>query len=520
MRYHNLFENSSEFLFTLDLKGNFTDVNKAAEVLTGYTKPELLKMNFKDYTPRKDHKKLFKNFFHIYKTGTPLHDYPIEAVMKDKSVKHFETTFSLMRKGGEIIGYQGTSKDITERKRAEESLRLALENTETILEEIPVGVVIISKDRKIKRINYTALKMSGEENADNILGKDCGEYLCPAQQTECPILDKMQQVDKSERIFRRKDGKEIPIIKSVTEINLDGEDILLETFIDITERKQAESQRKATLKALWESEEKLKTILKSTDDVIFQISPTGFIKYVSPSVESWGYKSEDLIGKHLKKTTPLSEVPKALKIMKSIMSGEVIDLLEMNQIDVNGNIIPVEIRITPVRKEGKIIAMQGVMRDITERKKAEEEIKENEDRYRQIYQFSPDSVIIHDMDMNILDVNNKAVEELGYSKKELLKKTIYELHPETEQKHSAQVLDVMKKKDMLNVETKFVRKDGSVFLAEATPCKYKLGSKTIIHVVIRDITERKQAEDKIRVERDKLQLLMDGLSQTKIGVDV
>jgi len=120
IRYHNLFENSSEFLFTLDLKGNFTDVNKAAEDLTGYTKSELLKMNFKDYTPKKYHKKLFHTFFNIYKTGTPLHDYPIEAVMKDKSVKFFETSFSIMKKGGQVIGFQGSSKDISQHKKAEE----------------------------------------------------------------------------------------------------------------------------------------------------------------------------------------------------------------------------------------------------------------------------------------------------------------------------------------------------------------------------------------------------------------
>ena len=119
IRYHNLFENSSELFFTLDLKGNFTDVNKAAKIITGYTKSELLKMNFKDYTNKGIHKKLFHTFFNIYKTGTPLHDYPIEAVIKDKSVKYFETTLSLVRKAEEIIGYQGSSKDITERKQAE-----------------------------------------------------------------------------------------------------------------------------------------------------------------------------------------------------------------------------------------------------------------------------------------------------------------------------------------------------------------------------------------------------------------
>jgi len=61
---------------------------------------------------------------------------------------------------------------------------------------------------------------------------------------------------------------------------------------------------------------------------------------------------------------------------------------------------------------------------------------------------------------------------------------------------------------MLNVETKFVRKDGSVFLAKATPCKYTLGSKTIIHVVIRDITKRKQAEEQIKTKNLFLESLI------------
>ncbi|MDP8241901.1 MAG: PAS domain S-box protein, partial [Candidatus Celaenobacter antarcticus] len=147
--------------------------------------------------------------------------------------------------------------------------------------------------------------------------------------------------------------------------------------------------------------------------------------------------------------------------------------------------------------------------DITERKQIEEVLKDNEDRYRQIYQFSPDSVIIHDMDMNILDANNKAVEEFGYSKEELLKKKIFDLHPETELKHSAQVLDAMKKKEMMTVETEFVRKNGSVFLSESTPCKYTLGSKSIIHVVIRDITEKRKIEEDIKKRMNELEIFND-----------
>ena len=123
IKYHGLFENSSEFLFTLDLKGSFTDMNKAAEILTGYSKSELLKMNFKDYTPKKDHRKLFRTLSNIHKTGKPFQNFPVKAIMKDGAIKYFETSFTLLKKGEQIIGFQGSSKDITDRRMAEEALQ-------------------------------------------------------------------------------------------------------------------------------------------------------------------------------------------------------------------------------------------------------------------------------------------------------------------------------------------------------------------------------------------------------------
>ena len=133
-RYRGLFENSSEFLFTLDLRGNFTNVNKAAVKLTGHTKAALLKMNFKDYTPRNNHRNLFRAFYNVFKTGKPLKDFSVKAIIEDKTVKYFEISVSPLKKGDEIIGFQGTSKDITERKRAEEELRQSLERLQKTLE--------------------------------------------------------------------------------------------------------------------------------------------------------------------------------------------------------------------------------------------------------------------------------------------------------------------------------------------------------------------------------------------------
>jgi PAS domain S-box-containing protein/putative nucleotidyltransferase with HDIG domain len=137
--------------------------------------------------------------------------------------------------------------------------------------------------------------------------------------------------------------------------------------------KKSEIELTRTGEELQKSEETLKTVLENINDVVFQLSPLGIIEYISPKVqELYGYKPEELVGKHLKKTTPARQVPKALKILKSTISGKPVKNFEIEQIDSNGKIFYMEINITPVKKNGAVIAVQGVMRDITERKRAEE----------------------------------------------------------------------------------------------------------------------------------------------------
>ena len=126
-----------------------------------------------------------------------------------------------------------------------------------------------------------------------------------------------------------------------------------------------------------------------------------------------------------------------------------------------------------------------------------QQFQENKNIFKQMFQFSPFTIIIHDMNMNILDVNKMAVEVFGYSREELLQMKVSDLHTKEELEHSFQVLENVNKKDNLNVETSFVRKDGTVFYAEATPFKYKLGNNQLIHVYIQDITSRKEDEIKL-----------------------
>ena len=136
--------------------------------------------------------------------------------------------------------YNQTANALSASTVSRHELEKANENTKIILENAPFGVVIIGKDRVIRWANNSAVKMCGVEKIETLLGSYCNSYFSVAKKDECPILDKGQKIDSSERTLRRHNGVEIPILKTVREIVWDNETVLLETFIDDTERKKSE----------------------------------------------------------------------------------------------------------------------------------------------------------------------------------------------------------------------------------------------------------------------------------------
>ena len=118
----------------------------------------------------------------------------------------------------------------------------ALQRFETIWEHVECGICIIDAEtRKILDINPVAARMFGDDK-EKIIGKRCHKFICPAEACSCPIMDKGQSVDRSERKFIKADGQAIPIIKSVAKIQYNGRLALLESFTDISNLKEAEAK--------------------------------------------------------------------------------------------------------------------------------------------------------------------------------------------------------------------------------------------------------------------------------------
>jgi len=153
--------------------------------------------------------------------------------------------------------------DITERKENEQALLEAEKRLETILNSAQAGILLIDpQTHKIIYANQAVVDITGITR-DNLQGQKCQNFICPTTEGRCPITDDLQKMDNSERSILTSDGREIPILKTVTKVKINGKEHLVESFIDISERKNAEEK-------LRESEERYRTLYLTMQEGVAQ----------------------------------------------------------------------------------------------------------------------------------------------------------------------------------------------------------------------------------------------------------
>jgi diguanylate cyclase (GGDEF)-like protein/PAS domain S-box-containing protein len=164
---------------------------------------------------------------------------------------------------GQIVYIILIYTDITQLKRQESALKEAELRLRAILNGTPAAIILIDPEtHRIIFANQTLADMVGGQLND-IEGHICHKFICPREEGECPITDLGESIDKSERILVRLDGKSLPIIKTVTKIELEGQNLLLESFVDISALKGEQRRRK-------ESEERYRTLYSTMREGVAQ----------------------------------------------------------------------------------------------------------------------------------------------------------------------------------------------------------------------------------------------------------
>jgi PAS domain S-box-containing protein len=291
----------------------------------------------------------------------------------------------------------------------------------------------------------------------------------------------------------RKNGTTFPCEIQGKMITYRGRPIRITALRDITDRRQAE-------KELLESEERYRRIFENLQDIYYEAGIDGTILEVSPSIEKFSlYKRKELIGKSLYN---IYTDPKDRDKFVTLISdkGSVNDY-EINLKDKDGSARPFSITTLLIRDHQSIpVRLIGSMRDISERKRAEETLLESEERYRQLFSNESDAVMIFDANSEQFEDANPATLNLfEYTKDEFLNLSVKDISSEKDKTKAAVERIISGDSEGKYIPLRyFVKKNGATFPGEIYAGTYFSKGRRKIIGAVRDITNRMRAEETIR----------------------
>ena len=241
-RFKDVSLSMADWIWETDEKDRYIYASGRVNGVLGYEPEELLGKTPFDFMPEEEARRVEGAFRESTSKRQPIVDLKNWNLKKDGTRICLQTNgVPVIDEAGELSGYRGVDKDITRELQAEGKLKRSLVVTEKIIENMPIGVVIVGKDKIVQKANREALTMMGRGSSREIVGHPCHKNICPADENKCPVIDLGQTVDRSERVVLRRDGRLVPVYKSVLPLILDGQEVQLEAFVDISELKKAEN---------------------------------------------------------------------------------------------------------------------------------------------------------------------------------------------------------------------------------------------------------------------------------------
>jgi PAS domain S-box-containing protein len=431
----------------------------------------------------------------------------------------------------------GLEDEITEREQAEEELSKSEREKSAILENMSEYVVYTDKEMSVIWANKTVADWF-ESAPDDLTGRKCYEMWFGRDRVcdDCHVLTVFETGKRAKCERKLSDGS----IWNITcdPVRDDSGEIIgaVEVSSDVTESKQVEeelrkhrdhleelvhertteleaeiTERKRSEEALRKSEEEFRLTFENAKDAIFWADPdTGLIIRCNKAAEALlGKSREEIIGHKQTGVHPPHKREYYAKLFKKHIKqkGTVSDEAEV--ITKSGKIVPVQINASVTLVGGKPI-IQGIFQDITERKQADEALRESEEKYRNLIELSNDAVAIV-QDGVVKFANERVTDIFGYSVEELIGRDFIDfIHPDEVVKLTDNYERRMSGKAVPSIyETVLKNREGESIYVEINAGIIQYEGKPADFAFVRDIAERKTAEEALRASEEKYRTLID-----------
>ena len=436
----------------------------------------------------------------------------IRTVQDGKRVIASTRWVSQRDKNGLACGVMEIGSDITERRRSEEGLQVRELLLQTVAEHTEIGLAVLGEGRRYLYCNPAHAETMGLTSAE-IVGRRVSDVMGDSYNQVIPRLDAAfagEQVDfeltvpahpgvgnrKSNRLY----AFTYKLLKSPGD-----ETRVIVVAVDITERKRTEE-------ALRISQERYSAIVSMAMDGVISFGPNRHIVFFNAAAEKiFGCPAAEAIGQSLDKFIP-PQIRKEHSDKgagsehngtngRSMLSTEMFSGLRTNYgIRSDGTKFPLEATISQINMAAERL-YTVILRDITQRKEVEEELREKEERFRSMYEHAAVGFAQVGVDGVYLMVNRALCEMLGYSQPELLNRTSESVsHPEDRERESVLLESLLSgESDFYEIEKRYVHHSGATVWVSVTSSIVRNNHQRAVYriAVVQDITRRKQAEDQL-----------------------
>jgi diguanylate cyclase (GGDEF)-like protein/PAS domain S-box-containing protein len=404
-----------------------------------------------------------------------------------------EEAASLLRISGEIF------VNAIQRHRTEAALRGSEQRHRVLFERNLAGVYRNTIDGRILDCNDAMARILGFSSREELMQQSASElYQDPAHRRDfIAELRRERMMTSREISLRRKDGRPVWLVESVHLIDGDPE-ILEGTVIDITDRKLAEN-------ALRESEERYRLLVERMREGLVQAGNDGVLEFVNDRFcEMVGYSREELIGLQ---GDLLLAYPEDIAMMREktrLRLRHIADQYEIRIRRKDGMVVWLEIGGAPVvDAAGNVVGSIGVHNDVTERRMAEEALRESEARYRLMAENSTDMISRTSTKGIILYASDACRRLVGYEPSELVGRSFYDFIFEVDREEVRYLSSLIHEAGPTTFAYRVEKKDGSLVWFETTSRSVRDALSGKIREIVgvsRDVTERKRVEEQIEYQ--------------------
>ncbi|MBE0570713.1 MAG: PAS domain S-box protein [Ignavibacteriaceae bacterium] len=512
LKLKSIFDNNPLMIFILDRNGIIKEVNTLGAKELGYKVNELLNQSVEKVFLEDDWKTVKNQILKCVKNPGKMFNWEIKKVKKNGEIIWVRENASTIESNGKNLDILIVCDNITKIKEAEESVNESTAKVKQIFDASPYGVHVYdlkdNEDLIFTAYNSAADKILGIEHSQ-FINKKIGDVFPRLHTTEIPkIYSKVASKGiKFENEFIEYDDKYIKGVFDVSAIQIAPGKVAV-FFVDITEKRKAFDK-------LEKSELKFKSLFELANDSIFIMDHEIFIDCNEKTLEIFGCNKEDIIGKPPYDFSPEKQSDGryskeiALEKITAALAG-IPQRFEWKHKKFNGELFDAEVSLNRI-KLGAENLIQAIVRDITERKSAEEQILMLAHALKSIYE----SVCITDMMDNIIFVNNSFCNIFGYSNEEIIGKHISVLRSE---RNSANIINQILPETLKggwSGEIISKRKDGTEFPASVSTSVIRNdeGKPVALITAALNITDRKISENELRNSKQMLQLILDNIPQ-------